>query len=221
MTVCHVLRLTTVQVIHRASAKSPSQPNWAEVETYVRMVASLGSYSRQPGPNQLFVPEIFHLVTLTAAEGPALVRKAVFEIIINLLQALYISRTEDVSGSELLKIIDDCSTPSVLQLFGLARESPTSEYTCYNVDSDKEKLDSLDKLSRFLLRIAEVASGSQGLSLLGRYSNDAHIFLIPRSSEHLESTVDEPGHLYSVPVLADRSNALLRHDSHFGHLGCR
>ncbi|KAJ2930404.1 hypothetical protein H1R20_g6694, partial [Candolleomyces eurysporus] len=137
--------------------------NWSEISTLVRLLSSLGPYAKHPGPNQLFVPEVFHLVTLTIGEGPALVRKSVYGIIINLLQALYVSRTDDISGPEILRLIDDCSTPATLKLFGLMRETPTSEYTKYNPASDKEHLDNLEAFVQLLLRIGEVASGSRGL----------------------------------------------------------
>jgi neurofibromin 1 len=103
-------------------------------------------------------------VTLTVGEGPALVRKSVYGIIINLLQALYLSRTDDISAPEVLRLIDDCSTPATLKLFGLMRETPTSEYTKYDAPSDKEHLDNMEAFVQLLMRIGEVASGSRGIS---------------------------------------------------------
>ncbi|KAG6857004.1 hypothetical protein H0H87_011098 [Tephrocybe sp. NHM501043] len=81
----------------------------------------------------------------------------------NLLQALYTSRTEESVGPELLELINECTTPAKLKLFGLKRETSTSEYTNYDPDTDKEILDTQEQLTEFLVKIMEVGSGSKGL----------------------------------------------------------
>lgn len=142
-------------------------PAWNEISTLIRLASALGSYNKQPGPTQLFVPEVMHLVSLLVADGPTLVRKSVYGIIMNLLQGLYISRTDDIPGAELLQLIDDCSTPGILKLFGLVRETPTSEYAIYEAPNDKERLDNLQDFMQLLLRIIDTASGSRGTPSFG------------------------------------------------------
>jgi neurofibromin 1 len=100
---------------------------------------------------------------LVAADGPIQVRKSVYGIILNLLQSLYISRTDDIPGSELLQIIEDYTSPKTLQLFGLQRHVPTSKHTIWTPQNDRQYLDNLENLAAFLSRIADVASGSRGL----------------------------------------------------------
>ncbi|KAF6748926.1 hypothetical protein DFP72DRAFT_914993 [Ephemerocybe angulata] len=137
--------------------------NWTEISTLIRLISALGSYTKQPGPTQMFVPETIYLVSLVVAEGHVLVRKSVYGIVMNLLQSLYISRTDDMVGSELLRIIDECSCPQTLKYFGLKRETPTSEYENYDAVSDKEHLEDLDGFMQLLVRIMDVSSGSRGL----------------------------------------------------------
>jgi hypothetical protein len=93
---------------HQALSKVPPKvsnslskhPNWNEISTLIWLALVVGSQSKQSGQNQLYVPEIVHLVTLVAGEGPSLVRKSVYGIVFNLLQCLYISRPDDVPGPE-------------------------------------------------------------------------------------------------------------------------
>ncbi|TFK43927.1 hypothetical protein BDQ12DRAFT_702865 [Crucibulum laeve] len=138
-------------------------PNWNEISSLIRLALVVGSHSRQPSNHQLFVPEIAHLVTLVAGEGPTLVRKSVYGIVMNLLQSLYITRTEETPNPELRQLIDECTTPETLKLFGLLRETPTSEYVNLDPANDKEALDIQERLSQLLIRIMDSTSGTRGL----------------------------------------------------------
>ncbi|KAG6811909.1 hypothetical protein H0H92_005307 [Tricholoma furcatifolium] len=138
-------------------------PCWNEIATLIRFSLVVAPSTGQAGCDQLYVPEIIHNVTLTAGCGVPIVRKSVYGIIMNLLQALYISRTEESVGPELLELINECTTPAKLKLFGLRRETSTSEYANYDPTSDKETLDNLEELTQFLARIMEVGAGSKGL----------------------------------------------------------
>ncbi|KNZ78617.1 Neurofibromin [Termitomyces sp. J132] len=138
-------------------------PSWNEIATLIRFSLVVAPSSGQAGCDQLYVPEIIHNVTLTAGCGPPLVRKSVYGIIMNLLQALYISRTEETVGPGLLELINECATPARLRLFGLRRDTSTSEYTNWDPASDKETLDTLEELTQFLAKIMEIGSGSKGL----------------------------------------------------------
>jgi neurofibromin 1 len=112
----------------------------------------------------LYVPEILHLVTLTASVGPPLVRKSVYGTVVNLLQAMYIGRSEDAPTSDLLQLLADLEMPESQRLFGLARLTQSSEYINSDVTTDKQKVDSQEKLAALLARILEVTAGSKGVS---------------------------------------------------------
>jgi hypothetical protein len=137
--------------------------HWTEIATLIRLVLVAGNPSKQPSHNQLYVPEIVHLVTLVAGTGQTLVRKSVYGIVMNLLQSLYVARADDATGPELLQLINDCTKPETLQLFGLTRSHATSEYS--NVDPPSEKLyiDTQENLAKLLVRIMAVIAGSRGL----------------------------------------------------------
>ncbi|KXN84411.1 Neurofibromin, partial [Leucoagaricus sp. SymC.cos] len=121
--------------------------NYSEISTLVKLCLVVGSQSRQLSQNQLYVPEIVHIVMLVAADGPMQVRKSVYGIILNLLQSLYVSRTDDMPATELLQIIKDYASPATLKLFGLQRHVPTSKHTLWTPQSDKQYLDNLEQLA--------------------------------------------------------------------------
>ena len=151
--------------------------NWNEISTLIRLALIVGSQSTQAGNNYIYVPEIVHLVSLVAGEGPTLVRKSVYGIIINLLQSLYISRPDDSTEPELMQLINDYTLPENLKLFGLQRETPTSEYTNLDPLNDKESLDINENLVQLLIRLLTVAAGSPGRFFLSHtfHSNKTDI----------------------------------------------
>ena len=79
----------------------------------------------------------------------------------NLLQSLYASYTEE-DRADLMQLITECTQPATLCLFGLRRETPTSEYTNIDLMNDKDALDAQEQMVGFLVRIMEVTSGSKG-----------------------------------------------------------
>ncbi|KAG6877669.1 hypothetical protein C0993_005168 [Termitomyces sp. T159_Od127] len=160
----HKLRKTVCKIfVAQPFNVLTDHPNWNEIATLTRFSLVVAPSSGQAGCDQLYVPEIIHNVTLTAGCGVSLVRKSVYGIIMHLLQALYISRTEESVGPGLLELINECATPAKLRLFGLKRDTSTSEYTNWDPASDKETLDTLEELTQFLAKIMEVGSGSKGV----------------------------------------------------------
>lgn len=102
---------------------------------------------------------------LVAADGPLQVRKSVYGIVLNLLQSLYVVRTEDMPGTELLQIIKDYTSAETLQLFGLERHVRTSKHTLWVPQGERQYLDNLENLATFLARVMQIASGSKGADI--------------------------------------------------------
>ncbi|KAF8806096.1 hypothetical protein BYT27DRAFT_7141632 [Phlegmacium glaucopus] len=157
------LRKALSKVSAKPSNTLPEHQNWNEISTLIRLALVVGSQSTHSGQCYLYVPEIIHLVLLVAGDGPSLVRKSVYGIIMNLLQSLYISRPDDRIEPELMRLINDCTLPENLELFGLRRETPTAEYSNIEFNSEKASLDAQEELTRLLLRIMTVTAGSPGL----------------------------------------------------------
>jgi neurofibromin 1 len=136
--------------------------HWPEIATLTRLAFVAGNHAKQAIHTQLYIPEIVHLVTLTAGTGPTLVRKSVYGIILNYLQSLYSTRNDDDDFSEVLSLIEEFTQPPILRLFGLARTSSTSDYTDLDPVHDKGFLEVQEGLTGLLVRVMEVTSGTRG-----------------------------------------------------------
>ncbi|KAF7329572.1 Ras-GAP domain-containing protein [Mycena kentingensis (nom. inval.)] len=149
-------------------AKSPPKslleyPNWSEISTLIRLCYLAGYQSLRPNHNLFYVPEILHLVTLTAGVGHALIRKSVYGFVINLLQAMHIGRSEDAPASQLLQLLEELEMPETQKLFGLQRLNTSSEYATYDVLGDVARVDAQERLTELLIRTLEITAGSRGL----------------------------------------------------------
>ena len=142
----------------------PEHQNWNEISTLIRLALVVGSQSTEFEQIYIYVPEVIHLVSLVAGDGSSLVRKSVYGIIVNLLQSLYISRPDDRTEPEIMRLINDCSLPENLSLFGLRRETPTAEYSNVESSGEKASLDKQEKLAQLLVRIMTVTAGSTRMS---------------------------------------------------------
>ncbi|KAH7887502.1 hypothetical protein F5I97DRAFT_2056906 [Phlebopus sp. FC_14] len=141
----------------------PESTHWNEIATLTRFALVASNHSKQAAFDQVYVPDICHIVTLVAGTGQTLVRKSVYGVIMNFLQSLFLARADDASGPDLRALIDELVTVEILQLFGLTRQSSTSEYSDYDPPNDKAAIDTLEALTRLLTRIMEVTAGSNGL----------------------------------------------------------
>lgn len=137
-------------------------PYWNEISALVRLVLVAGYQHSPPIHNQVNVPEIIHLCFLLAGTGPALVRKSVYGIVLNLLQGLYLARLEEGPVPMIKQLMEDMEHRDTLQLFGLARTAPTSEYSSFDFPTDKERLDAQEKLVEIMIRVLECGAPSVG-----------------------------------------------------------
>lgn len=162
--------LTSGQAILKASPTLgrgfTENASWGEVSTLLRLVLLAGAQLKEPGQNQLYVPEVVHVVSLVAALGNIVVRKSVYGIMMNLLQCLYVTRKEEGPAPELLQFMSECCEEETFKLFGLLRTTPTSEYTIYDPQSDKATIDGQERLTELLARMLEITSGTPGTNTI-------------------------------------------------------
>ncbi|KAG8886533.1 Ras GTPase activating protein ira2 [Tulasnella sp. 331] len=163
--------------LRRVLAKTLTRPTktlienaaWNEVAAMTRLTLLVMYNNRAPVQTQLFVPEILHLVTMIVSTGPLVMRTAVHGIVTSLVQSLCVIRADDESGRERLKtLLKDCFKADVLKLFGLAREDSSSEYTIVDTATEQLSVDSLEKITLFLLDIAEAGAQTTGLANVWR-----------------------------------------------------
>lgn len=147
----------------KPSKTLPENIHWNEIATLTRFALVASNYSKQAAFDQLYFPDICHIVTLVAATGQTLVRKSVYGVVINFLQSLLLARVDDPSGPRLRALLDELVTVESLQLFGLTRQSHTGDYWSYDPPNEKVAIDSLEALTKLLMRTMEVASGTTGM----------------------------------------------------------
>ncbi|KIJ20411.1 hypothetical protein PAXINDRAFT_166473 [Paxillus involutus ATCC 200175] len=147
----------------KPSRTLPENVHWNEIATLTRFALIASNHSKQAAYDQLFAPDICHIVTLVAGTGQTLVRKSVYGVIMNFLQSLFLARADDASGPDLRALIDELIKVENLQLFGLTRLSRTSEYCNYDPPNDKAMIDSQEALTRLLVKIIEVTAGSRAV----------------------------------------------------------
>lgn len=165
--------------VRKVLGKTQSKPtkdladnvHWTEIGCLIRLALVANSQPRNLTNAQLFVPEVVHMVMLTAATGDVLVRTSVYGIIMNLLQAVYLAKRGDSESSpEIRALLDECSTPEILKCFGLVRPTPASDYMVYEFSSDRAYLDALEQLCNLLARIMEAVAGNAGKWSFGHFS---------------------------------------------------
>jgi hypothetical protein len=157
------------QAIVKASPKAstgnediPETTSWNEVATLLRINLIAGFQSKHPSQNQLYVPEIVHVATIVAALGSTYIRKTVYGLVMNLLQSLFLARAEETSSNGMRRVIDDFGKEENLQLFGLTRSTPTSDYAQFDTYNDRHAIENQEKLTLMLCDALEVSAGSRG-----------------------------------------------------------
>ena len=150
----------------KPSKTLPDNIHWNEIATLTRFALVASNHSKQFAYDQLYFPDICHVITLIAGTGQILVRKSVYGVIMNYLQSLLLTKGDDASGPRLRGLVDELMTVEKLQLFGLTRQSLTSDYYNYDPPNDKTTIDSYEALALLLVRIMEITSGSRGKSVI-------------------------------------------------------
>lgn len=154
----------------------PEHPLWSDLAVFLRLVLSAGYHQRHilesnPGlsnrqmwPNQMFVSDITHLVTLLAGIGQTSVRVSVHGLASNLLHSLYVAHGDGPVGANIRNLLEEVNSQEKLHLFGLAKMSISSEYLCHDPQTEQEAVDTVEELSSFMQKVIATCSGSVGLS---------------------------------------------------------
>lgn len=138
-------------------------PHWNEIASLSRLALVASQQSKQPSVAQFYTAELIHVITLIAATGEVVVRATVWGLVMDLLQSFWFSRSSDtVAGPEIRLLHEEGSHLRQLKLFGLSRSPWTNELIAYDPVSDADVLDCQEGLTRFLIRVMEVAAQTKG-----------------------------------------------------------
>ncbi|CAG8450213.1 2329_t:CDS:10 [Ambispora leptoticha] len=93
-------------------------PAWAEIAVLVRFNLMLSFNNRLHV--QLYLPELFYIVSVLVATGPALIRASIHGLVVNLIQSLCTAMPlDDSSSARLTFLLGEFSEPKFRLLFGL------------------------------------------------------------------------------------------------------
>jgi len=114
---------TPVSSINMSSA-------WGEICILIRFALML-SFNNRLNVQQ-FLPEIFFLVSMVTATGPALIRTSVRGLVVNTVQSLCTSVALPESNMKTLSLLlSDFSEPKFKLLFGITKGTPYSKFLIF------------------------------------------------------------------------------------------
>lgn len=116
----------------------------------------------------LFLPEIFHVLTLLAGSGPLLMRQTIYGLFINTIQSLASSSpTGEMDGTALQQALDKAQCDQIVACFELVEIGGSMEMAPVpnsRDDFDASVLDHVAILARFLGDMLVAAAPNIGAS---------------------------------------------------------
>ncbi|KIJ57137.1 hypothetical protein M422DRAFT_219023 [Sphaerobolus stellatus SS14] len=156
------------KVLHKTTGKQTKSlihsNSWNEISTLTRLTLAAIYSSRLAIYNQLYVPEVAHIITLLCATGTTHMRLTVYSIAINLVQSLQVVRADnEASVTALQNLLDKASGEELLGKFGLSRAYGTSEYISTDPSADQISIPALEGVTEFLIEVLTHGSGGMGM----------------------------------------------------------
>ncbi|WWC73068.1 uncharacterized protein I206_107033 [Kwoniella pini CBS 10737] len=153
------LRKTLAQTYLKPSGHITENAAWPEICSLSRITLILGFNPTSSLDTQLFLPEIFHIITLLLGSGPVLMRQTIFGLLVNVVQSLASSPTSgDMEALALLNLLKRVQQPQIMAAFGLAQGQGSIELSGLPMkdETDLQLLERVEEVSKFL---GEVLAG--------------------------------------------------------------
>ncbi|KAG9100039.1 Ras GTPase activating protein ira2, partial [Ceratobasidium sp. 370] len=159
------LRRAITRIKSPPPASSTDDVAWNEVAAIARLVYMVLQNNRPPVQILIYVPEIFYLVTVLSTAGPILLRKTVYGILVNVVQAFLTNKnTNDEVKENLRKLLSQTLDPEFQTVLGITRPDSKSEFVLVDHPSDSVVMVKLEELTGFLLEIISSGASSVGLA---------------------------------------------------------
>lgn len=122
--------------IRKAITKSSLRPTrhlvdnvvWSEICVLLRVCLAISFDSRVQA--QMYLPELFHIITMVVNCGSILVRSTVHSLLVNTIHSICVSfPLEEVKLTELKAILTNLSSPKLCLLFSLNRPTSRDQVT--------------------------------------------------------------------------------------------
>ncbi|CAG8508989.1 2177_t:CDS:10 [Funneliformis mosseae] len=157
------------KVIGRTSIKATrtltDNPAWPEIAVLIRFNLMLSFNNRNV---QLYLPELFYIISILVATGPPLIRASIHGLIVNLVQSLCTSMPlNEISVKRLTLLLTELSEPNFRYFFGL-NNVPGNAFVISSESThdlpDTMPLASLEKIVQALLEVMVCGAGSIDMS---------------------------------------------------------
>ncbi|KAF8681504.1 GTPase-activator protein for Ras-like GTPases [Rhizoctonia solani] len=157
------------RAITRIKNPPPASPAddiaWNEVAAITRLVYMVLQNNRPPVQILIYIPEIFYLVTVLCMVGPLLLRKTIYGILVNVVQAFLTNKhTDDETKENLRRLLNQTMDPEFQTVLGITRPDTRSEFTVVDPQSDSVAMVKLEELTSYLLEIISCGAWSTGLA---------------------------------------------------------
>ncbi|CAE6422943.1 unnamed protein product [Rhizoctonia solani] len=157
------------RAITRIKSPPPASPAddiaWNEVAAITRLVYMVLQNNRPPVQILIYIPEIFYLVTVLCMAGPLLLRKTIYGILVNVVQAFLTNKhTDDETKENLRRLLNQTMDPEFQTVLGITRPDTRSDFTVVDPQSDSVVMVKLEELTNYLLDIISCGASSTGLA---------------------------------------------------------
>lgn len=160
------IRIQTIaQTYLKPTTNLLDSPAWEEIAILSRMTMMLTFNPQSSLDVQLFLPELFHIVTLLLGAGPVLVRQTIYGIAVNMVQSLAATTTPgEMDALALQQLLVRLQTPSLVSAFGLVADSTSFELIGLPPahGSEEHFLQAIDRVTSFLADLLLAGSVSDG-----------------------------------------------------------
>ena len=125
---------------------------WSEISILSRITLSLSFCPTSALDTQLYLPEMFYIITLLLGGGPLLMRQTIYGITVNIVQSLSSTPTSgDMDAGALQILMKRLQTKEMLLQFGLVHNGSSLESA--PAVNDESTLNMLEQVTRFLSEV--------------------------------------------------------------------
>ncbi len=116
---------------------------------------------------QMFLPELFHIITILLASGPVLMRQSLYALLVNILQSLASAPTSgDMDEPALQNLLRQLQQADLIGAFGLIPGTGGLELSGkpQKDEPDVQLLDSIELVTKFVGDVLAASAVSMGRS---------------------------------------------------------
>ncbi|OXB36317.1 neurofibromin 1 [Cryptococcus neoformans] len=147
------LRKSLAQTYLRPSNHLTENATWNEVCALARITLALGFNPTTALDTQLFLPELFHVVTLLLGAGPVIMRQTVYGLLVGIIRSLASNATiGEMDAEALAMLLRRLQEPEMMRSFGVTQGQGHLELSGLprKDETDVHLLDRVEEVSKFL-----------------------------------------------------------------------